>query len=99
LYQLNLAYGETLGLLFLVTHLVAGLVRLLVVVLFKVPFPGVVLVMGFVIVAITLTDLVVLVFRIILVLRYLWGRIRRSPYGASGDSSTQHHRQNPDTLP
>ena len=52
----------------LVTLLVARLVSFLVFVFFEVPLLGVVLVMRFVILAITRTYLVVLVFRIILVL-------------------------------
>jgi hypothetical protein len=56
-----------IGLIALVANLVASLVSLVVVVFFEVPLPGVVPVMRFVILAITHTDLVVLVFRIILI--------------------------------
>jgi hypothetical protein len=67
---LRVLYGKKPGLLFLialVTLLVARLVSFLVFVFFEVPLLGVVLVMRFVILAITRTYLVILVFRIILV--------------------------------
>ena len=70
--MLRVLYGKKPGLLFLialVTVLVARLVSFLVFVFFEVPLLGVVLVMRFVILAITHTYLVVLVFRIILDVR------------------------------
>jgi len=55
------------GLLFLVvTLLVARLISFLVIVFLKVPLPGVILVMGFVILAVPHAYVIVFVFRVIL---------------------------------
>jgi hypothetical protein len=69
----------------------------------ELPIPGMIPVMGFVILAVMHTDLVVFVFRIILIVSLvvslvLWYRRRRRQYCASGGTDTQHDRQNPDAL-
>jgi hypothetical protein len=63
----GLLFLVMIGLIALVTLLVASLVSFLVFVFLELPLPGVVLVMRFVILAVTHTYLVVFVFRIILV--------------------------------
>src|ERR1019366_7874343 len=79
------------------TALVASLVILLVVIFLEVPLLGVVSVMREIIVTVAHTLLVVLVFRVILFVLLLWRR-RRHPRRSSGNTNTQSHHPNPQTL-
>jgi len=82
--------------LFVMSALISGLVSLLVIVFLEVPPPRMVFIVREIILAVAHTLLVVLVLRVILFVLFLWRRhhARRS----SGNTKTQGHHADPDTL-